>query len=101
MAPDCDGSVGHRRWRAACGVMDEPALSVAAKISKKPEKQRNLTNGKTAASIPSNLGVSRYLVDRAAFKAVEALYPQRLAGSIPVHSRWIWLLEEWGYVAPV
>jgi hypothetical protein len=32
-------------------------------------------------------GVSGRLVGPAAFKAVEALYPQRLVGSIPIHSR--------------
>ncbi len=32
-------------------------------------------------------GVSGRLVGPAAFKAVEALYQQRLVGSIPIHSR--------------
>ncbi len=32
-------------------------------------------------------GVSVHLVGTAAFKAVEALYKQRLVGSIPIHSR--------------
>lgn len=45
------------------------------------------------------VGVSGRLVGPAAFKAVEALYPQRLVGSIPIHSRAFWSSAGWA-VAP-
>lgn len=39
------------------------------------------------AGAPNLRGVSVFLVDTTAFKAAEALYPQSLVGSIPIHSR--------------